>query len=67
MRPARATALFMVLFAASLAAAVLVVGARSPELVLEVLKLPEVITPNGDGIRDKAEIEFFVRQCTRQA
>ena len=67
MRPARATALFMVLFAAALAATVLVVGARSPELVLEVLKLPEVITPNGDGVRDRAEIEFFVREADPHA
>jgi hypothetical protein len=62
MRPTRATVLFAVLFAAALVAAVLVVGSRSPELVLEIQRLPEVITPNGDGRRDKAEITFFVRE-----
>lgn len=57
----RATALFVCLFAGALTAAVLVVGSRSPELVLEVRKLPQLITPNGDRIADQAEIEFFVR------
>lgn len=61
-RPRRATVLFAILFAAALAATVLVVGSRSPELVLEVQKLPKRITPNDDGIGDKAEIKFFVRQ-----
>lgn len=67
MRPSRATALFAILFGAALAAAVLVVGSRSPELVLEVIKLPEAITPNGDRFRDKAEIEFYVRESDPHA
>lgn len=54
--------LFTILFAAALATTVLVVGSRSPELVLEVVRLPERITPNGDNFCDKAEISFFVRK-----
>jgi hypothetical protein len=66
-RPTRATILFAVLFAAALVATMLVVGSRSPELVLEVQRLPEVITPNGDGRRDEAEITFFVRESDPHA
>jgi hypothetical protein len=67
MRPNRATVLFAVLFGAALAAAVVVVGARSPELVLEVRRLPDRITPNGDMVRDQAEITFFVRESEPHA
>jgi hypothetical protein len=67
MRPSRATVLFAILFGAALAASVLVIGSRSPELVLEVVKLPEAITPNGDRFRDKAEIEFYVRESDPHA
>jgi len=63
----RATALFAVIFAVALAAAALVMGSRSPELVLEVTKLPGRITPDGDHHRDKAEIEFFVRESEPHA
>ncbi len=57
----------MILFAAALATTVLVVGSRSPDLVLEVVKLPDRITPNGDRFRDQAEIEFFVRESDPDA
>ena len=57
----------MILFAASLVAAALVVGTRSPELVLEVSKLQARISPNGDGVRDEAEIAFFVRESDPHA
>jgi hypothetical protein len=67
MRANRATVLFAILFAAALAAAVLIVGSRSPELTLEVIKLPDAITPNGDRFRDKAEIEFYVRESDPHA
>jgi hypothetical protein len=67
MRAARATILFAVLFAAVLATAVLVIGSRSPELVLEVRKLPDLITPNDDHVCDKAEIEFLVREADPHA
>jgi len=63
----RATFLFCVLFAAALAAAVLVAASRSPELVLEVRGLPDLITPDGDGARDNAEISFFVRETDAEA
>jgi hypothetical protein len=62
MRPTRAGVLFAVLFAAALATAVLVLATRTPDLVLEVRRLPSVLTPNGDGVRDKAEITFLVRE-----
>lgn len=62
-----AQALFVTLFAAALLAAALVVGTRSPELVLEVSKLQERISPNGDGVRDEAEIVFFVRESDPHA
>ena len=58
----RATLLFAALFAAALAATVLVVGSRTPDLTLEVTRLPKAITPNGDRVKDKAEISFFVRE-----
>lgn len=67
MKPTRATALFAILFAAALAATVLVFASRTPELVLEVIRLPELITPNGDNVRDKAEITFFVRESDPHA
>jgi hypothetical protein len=57
----------VILFAAALVAAALVVGTRSPELVLEVSKLQQRISPNGDGIRDDAEISFFVRESDPHA
>jgi len=66
-RASRATVLFCVVFAAALAAAVLVAASRSPELVLEVRRLPPLITPNGDGVRDRAEISFFVRESDAEA
>lgn len=62
MRATRATVLFVVLFAAALATAVLVLGTRTPDLVLEVRRLPRAISPNGDRVNDKAEITFLVRE-----
>jgi len=63
----RSAALFAALFAAALAATGLVFAARSPELVLEVPRLPERFSPDGDGHRDEAEITFFVRESDPQA
>jgi hypothetical protein len=60
-RPSRAAVLFTVIFAAALAATVLVLGSRTTELVLEVTRLPKSFSPNGDDFRDKAEIRFLVR------
>lgn len=62
-----AQALFVTLLAAALLTAALVVGSRSPELVLEVSKLQARISPNGDGVRDEAEIAFFVRESDPHA
>src|SRR5687767_15816899 len=67
MRPSRATILFAILFGAALATAVLVVGTRTPDLVLEVRRLPPTISPDGDGVGDKAEITFFVREADPHA
>ncbi len=63
----RAAALFTGLFAAALVATGLVFAARSPELVLEVPRLPERISPDGDGSRDETEITFFVRESDPEA
>jgi hypothetical protein len=65
--PLRAAVLFVSLFTAALLATAVVVGSRSPELVLEVKRLPARISPNGDGIRDTAEITFFVRESDPHA
>lgn len=54
-------ALLLVLLALSLAITVLVYRERSPDLALEVVSLPREITPDGDGKRDTAPVEFFVR------
>ncbi|MGI9021477.1 MAG: FlgD immunoglobulin-like domain containing protein [Solirubrobacterales bacterium] len=62
MRLSRATILFAILFAGGLAASVLVLASRTPDLVLEVRRLPGVISPNDDDLCDTAEITFFVRE-----
>lgn len=54
--------LFVILFAGGLAASVLVLGSRTPDLVLEVRRLPDVVSPNDDDLCDTAEITFFVRE-----
>ena len=66
-RPPQAAVLFVALFVAALLATGVVVGTRSPELVLEVSKLQARISPNGDGTRDEAEITFFVRESDPHA
>ena len=65
--PPGAAALFVSLFAAALLATAVVVGSRSPELVLEVKRLPARISPDDDGVRDTAEITFFVRESDPDA
>jgi hypothetical protein len=47
--------------------AAVVVQARTPDLELEVLQLPRKISPNGDGRRDTARIQFFVRDSDPDA
>lgn len=56
------TVLFAALLVASLVATALVVRVRSPDLMLEVTRLPGTISPNGDGVKDRARITFFVRE-----
>jgi hypothetical protein len=42
--------------------AAVVVHARTPKLELEVIHIPaNAFSPDGDGIRDKARITFYVR------
>jgi hypothetical protein len=60
-------ALFIVLFVATIAVTAIVVRARTPDLVLEVLHMPRAFSPDGDGSRDRARISFFVRQSDPDA
>jgi hypothetical protein len=64
------TALFFILVAATLIAAVLVVRARTPDLVLEVTEpaanRPATLRPGGDPART-VEITFFVRESDAHA
>jgi hypothetical protein len=66
--------LFVLLLAAALASAALVVRAKTPDLMVEVTKLPGEIhrpftgerikhgfSPDGDGRRDVAHIALFIR------
>ena len=64
-RLALGTGLFLVLLAAALVCAVLVVRARSPDLVLEVTEIdpPNRLIAPGDGKHPPAaELRFFVRE-----
>ena len=65
-RVSTGAALFFVLLAASLACAVLVVRARTPDLVLEVIKPPASppaqFYPPGGPAPHRVRIEFFVRE-----
>jgi hypothetical protein len=60
-RVAAGTAVFFVLLAAAVVVAVLVVRARTPDLVLEVTSQPELIAD------DVARIRFFVRESDEHA
>lgn len=60
-------ALFFALLAASLALAVLVVRARSPDLVLEVTSLSCSFAPGADPRLDEARTTFFVRESDPNA
>jgi hypothetical protein len=62
------TAAFFALLVASLALAVLVVRARTPDLVLEVTAgLPGELHPGGSQRPRDAEITFFVRESDPDA
>ena len=61
-----ATALFFALLAASLVTAVLVVRARTPDLVLEVTgwtPCSRELSPALDGARGRVRVTFFVREA----
>ena len=58
--------LFFGLLVVSLACAVLVVRARSPDLMLEVTRLPCELDP-AKAARQPAEVTFFVRQSDDDA
>lgn len=66
-RPRPGTAVFFVLLAATLIVAVLVVRARTPDLVLEETGglrtgLPTVFDPTSPGGRQSVRLQFFVRE-----
>lgn len=54
--------LFVCLLVATLVVSALVVRARTPDLMLEVTRMPGTISPDGDGSQDRARITFFVRE-----
>ena len=65
-----ATALFFALLAASLVTAVLVVRARTPDLVLEVTgwtPCSRELSPARDGARGRVRVSFFVREADEAA
>jgi hypothetical protein len=65
------TALFFVLFAATLVAAILVIRARTPDLVLEVTSPPAnadvTFSPIGGPPPHQVDLTFFVRESDDHA
>jgi hypothetical protein len=59
--------LFVALFAAAVVTAALVVRERDPALALEVTNFTGTFEPDGDGDRDVARLEFFVRESEPSA
>jgi len=59
--------LFFALLVASLAVTVLVVRARSPDLVLEVTSFTCAVEPGAEGGLDRATATFFVRESDPSA
>lgn len=66
-RASLGASLFVALLLASLAMAVLVVRARSPDLVLEVKSLTCAFDPGAEGGLEEASITFFVRESDQHA
>jgi hypothetical protein len=70
-RVSLSTALFFVLFAATLVAAILVIRARTPDLVLEVTSPPAnadvTFSPIGGPPPHEVELTFFVRESDEHA
>src|SRR3982750_3720505 len=65
--PAPGAILLGCLLAASVVATGVVLNARTSNLELEVTKLPEKISPNGDGHNDVGRIELYVRDSDPSA
>jgi hypothetical protein len=59
--------LFFALLAASVGVAAIVLHARSPDLAIQVNRMPKQFSPNGDGRHDVAHIRFFSRESDPSA
>jgi hypothetical protein len=58
---------FSALLAASVAVAAIVLHARSPDLAIQVNRMPKQFSPDGDGRHDVAHIRFFSRESDPDA
>jgi hypothetical protein len=61
------TVLFIALVCAAALVAAVVFRARTPDLALEVTRMPRLITPDGNGRHDVANISFYTRESDPHA